>query len=54
MNNQAANEQEQSLVKLYVELTGTTESCARGVFMYLSQDSEAAIEPTGISLRENP
>jgi outer membrane protein len=36
---------EQSVVKMYMELTGTTESDARGVFMYICPESGEAVEP---------
>jgi len=34
---------EQSLVRIYVELMGTSESCARGVFMYVVPEEARAV-----------
>jgi hypothetical protein len=42
---------EQSLVRLYMDLTGASESCARGVLMYVVPPTQQAIESSnGTSL----
>lgn len=40
---------EPSLVKLYMDLTGTSESCARGVYMFVSSEAgEKEQQPNGL------
>ncbi|HWV98124.1 MAG TPA: TolC family protein [Candidatus Acidoferrum sp.] len=47
--------EEQKLVKLYMDLTGQCESCARGVYMYVSSPESAPAEPvTELTLKPAP
>lgn len=39
---------EPSLVKLYMDLTGTSESCARSVYMFVSSEGEKEQQPNGL------
>jgi outer membrane protein len=45
---------EQALVKLYMELTGTSETDARGVFMYVCPPEEEKAEPPGGTAKGTP
>jgi hypothetical protein len=49
--NAAANEgelDEASLVKFYMDLTGTSESCARSVYMFISREEEQKAKLNGL------
>jgi hypothetical protein len=46
---------EESLIRVYMELTGTSETCARAVFMFVcSHETIAAPCSTGTSTPEDP
>ncbi len=46
---------EQRLVKLYAEVTGASESCARSVFMFVCpEDRNSAEPPLELALRSVP
>src|SRR5215472_526322 len=56
MNSNPTEEEpdERSLVKLYMDLTGTNESCARAVFMYVCPPNNKSDETSGALFDEKP